>query len=71
MELPTEVMVHNELVGFKGNKGVLLRIASEGFYELNVAFGERIHRVMLPIGSTVLIGAEAETAVPADFEIER
>ncbi len=71
MELPTEVMVHNELVGFKGNKGVLLRIASEGFYELNVTFGERVHRVMLPIGSTALIGSEAETAVPADFEIER
>lgn len=71
MELPSEVMVHNELVGFKGNRGTLLRVAPEGYYELNIAFGESLHRVTLPIATTALIGAAAETAVPADFEIER
>ncbi len=71
MELPTEVMVHNELVGFKGNRGTLLRVAPEGYYELNIAFGESLHRVTLPIATTALIGSAPEVAVTVDFEVER
>jgi hypothetical protein len=72
MEVPAEVLVHNQLVGFKGNAGTLLRISEHGYYEINIVFGgQRAHRVMLPIHSTVLISKEPVTEVEADFEIER
>ncbi|HEX2253907.1 MAG TPA: hypothetical protein VHQ65_11625 [Thermoanaerobaculia bacterium] len=72
MELPAEVMVHNELVGMKGSRGVLLQIAADGYYELNVQFGERLHRVLLPIPATVLICREPEQVVGGEaMEIER
>lgn len=72
MELPTEVLIHNELVGMKGSRGRLLTISPHGYYEVNVRFGERLHRVLLPIGSTVLISQDPEEVVAEeDFEIER
>jgi hypothetical protein len=72
MELPAEVLIHNETVGIKGSKGTLLTISPHGYYEANVRFGERVHRVLLPIADTALIAAEPEEAVAADaMEIER
>jgi hypothetical protein len=72
MELPAEVLIHNELLGVKGGKGTLLKITSEGYYEVNCQFGERLHRTFLPIPGTVLIFREPEPAVDAaDLEIER
>lgn len=72
MELPAEVLIHNEVLGVKGGKGTLLKINPEGFYEVNCQFGERLHRTFLPISGTVLIAREPEAAVgPADLEIER
>lgn len=70
MELPAEVLIHNQILGLKGGKGVLIRIA-EGYYELNLQFGERSHRVFLPIDATVLIQRLPEDEVEADLEIER
>jgi hypothetical protein len=70
MELPAEVMIHNEMVGMKGNPGVLLHIA-RGYYEANCKFGEKTHRVMLPIGGTVLISATPEAVHGPGVEIER
>ena len=71
MELPSDVLIHNELLGLKGGRGSLIRVASEGYYEVNLVFGQNQHRVLLPIHSTVVIHQEAEDSVQADFEIER
>ena len=71
MELPTEVLVHNELIGVKGSAGTLLNISEHGFYEVNLRFGSNVHRVLLPIGSTVIISREAEAAPVDSLEIER
>ena len=71
MELPAEVLVHNEILGVKGSKGRLLTIAREGYYELNLAFGDRTHRVLLPIERTVIIASQAEAEFGVGEEIER
>lgn len=72
MELPAEVLIHNETVGMKGSRGTLLQIHPHGYYEANVKFGERLHRVLLPIDRTVVIGQEAEEAADLEaVEIER
>ena len=72
MELHTEVLIHNETLGVKGGKGVLLQISSDGYYEVNCVFGDRVHRTLLPIQGTVLISREPEeTTRLLDTEIER
>jgi len=72
MELHTKVLVHNSVLGFKGNEGVLLQISSDGYYEVNCVFGERVHRTLFPIQGTVLISREPEDASRLeDAEIER
>ena len=72
MELPAEVMVHNEQLGMKGTRATLVRVADGGYYELNVKFGERVHRVFLPIAATAVIAREPEpVAGPGAEEIER
>jgi hypothetical protein len=72
MELPAEVMIHNELVG-KSKEGTLLTISPQGYYEVNIRLGgERLHRVLLPIASTVVISQQAEEVVgEGTFEVER
>lgn len=72
MEVPAEVMVHNEQLGMKGTRATLLQVSDDGYYELNVKFGERVHRVFLPIGGTAVIAREPEpVAGPGAEEIER
>ena len=72
MELPAEVLIHNETLGVKGGKGTLLQINSEGYYEINCYFGERLHRTLFPIHGTVLISREPEQTVGGEaMEIER
>jgi hypothetical protein len=71
MELHTEVLIHNEILGVKGGKGVLLQISSDGYYEVNLLFGDRVHRTLLPIQSTVLISREPQDTTRSDLEIER
>ncbi|HVS04256.1 MAG TPA: hypothetical protein VMT16_15940 [Thermoanaerobaculia bacterium] len=70
MEIPSEVLVHSEQLGVKGGRGTLLRVG-EGYYELNLKFGDNVHRVLLPIGGTALIAAEPEPVLRSDIEIER
>jgi hypothetical protein len=71
MELPTEVLIHNETLGVKGGKGTLLQV-TEGYYEINCYFGDRLHRTLFPIQGTVLIAREPEQAVAGEaLEIER
>jgi hypothetical protein len=71
MEIPAEVLIHNELLGLKGARGVLIRVAAEGYYEVNLRFGNNTHRVLLPAHLTVVIAAEPEPAVGEQTEIER
>jgi len=72
MELPAEVLIHNELLGVKGGKGTLLKITSEGYYEVNCLFGDKLHRTYFPVQATVLICREPEQTVDGvDLEIER
>ena len=73
MELPEEVLIHNSTLGLKGGRGVLLRVAPEGYYEVNLAFGDKRHRTLLPVTGTVIISKEAEAPEldAAEFEIER
>ena len=71
MELPSEVMIHNALLGLKGTKGRLLQISPEGYYEVNCVFGDSTHRLMLPIAQTVIIAGEAEEAAGPQLEVER
>ena len=71
MEIPNEVLIHNELLGLKGARGTLIRIAPEGYYEVNLRFGANTHRVLLPVVASVVIAAEPEPAVGDQVEIER
>ncbi len=71
MEVPSAVLVHNPTLNLKGTKAALIRISDEGYYEMNVPFGEKTHRVLLPISETVVIQLVAEDLGEVDFEIER
>ncbi len=72
MELPAEVLIHNEVLGIKGGKAMLLQISADGYYEVNCQFGDRLHRTLFPIETTVVIQREPEpVAVSQDLEIER
>ncbi|HEV8631244.1 MAG TPA: hypothetical protein VGV61_13080 [Thermoanaerobaculia bacterium] len=71
MEIPNEVLIHNELLGLKGARGTIIRIAPEGYYELNLRFGNNTHRVLLPAATTVLISAEPEATAGDQVEVER
>lgn len=71
MELPAEVLIHNELLGLKGGRGTLLRVSSCGYFEVNCRFGEKVHRAYFPVDSTVLISAQPEFTPAEMAEIER
>ena len=71
MELPAEVLIHNEVMSFKGIMGTLITVSPDGYYEINCRFGERLHRTLFPIQSTVLIAREPEETLVSDLEIER
>jgi hypothetical protein len=71
MELHTEVLIHNETLGVKGGRGVLVQISPDGYYEVNCVFGDRVHRTLLPIHGTVLISRTPEEASNLEMEIER
>jgi hypothetical protein len=70
MELPADVLIHNETLGVKGGRGTLIQI-TEAYYEVNCQFGERLHRTLFPIQSTVLIAQNPEEPSRFDGEIER
>ena len=53
-----------------GEHGVL-RVSDEGYYELNLSFGDRVHRVLMPISDTVVIQQEPEVAVAEQIDVER
>lgn len=69
MELHTEVLIHNDTLGVKGGRGVLVQISPDGYYEVNCVFGDRVHRTLFPIHGTVLISRELEDATRSEMEI--
>lgn len=71
MEQPTDILIHNALLGVKGARGTLLAISPHGYYEVNMKFGDRLHRVLLPIETTVVIAQEAEEEAAAQLQVER
>jgi hypothetical protein len=71
MELPAEVLIHNETLGVKGGKGSLITVSPDGYYEINCVFGERLHRTLFPIQGTVLIASVPEETLGTNSEIER
>lgn len=71
MDLPADVQIHNELVGLKSGKGSLVAVRDQGFYEVNLTFGQKTHRVLLPIQNTVIIFRHPEAEFDASVEIER
>ncbi len=70
MELPAKVLIHNELLGIKGSRGTLLAISDIGYFEVRLKFGDKRHRVLLPIGETVVILQEPEEQAET-IDIER
>lgn len=71
METPAEVLVHCELMGLKGAKGRLLSSSPHGYYEINLHFGDKLHRTLLPIARTVLIASDAEENSGLVTDVER
>ena len=71
MELPIAVLIHNEILGIKGSRGDLLAISPYGYYEVNLKFGDKAHRVLLPTEGTVVIAQEPEVAAAERIEVER
>lgn len=64
------IKIYSEVLGAKGAKGKLVRIAEEGFFEVTVDIGGKSHTGLLPIASTVIIAAEPEEEI-APIEVER
>ena len=71
MELPAEVLIHNDILGVKGGRGVLIQVNADGYYEVNCYFGDKPHRTYFPIQGTVLIARQPEEVLHANLEIER
>ncbi len=72
MELPAKVLIYTNLYPeLNAKSGVLISIADQNFYEVQVQFRERRHTVLLPTTSTILIFEEPLLDVKPDFEIER
>ena len=71
MDLPADVLIHNELLGIKGGKGNLVAVSEHGYYELLCQFSGRRHRVLLPVGETALVFRQPEPEFDMEGEIER
>ena len=63
-------LLANLLGGAKAANGRLVRISSEGYYEVILALQGGSYTTLLPIASTVIIATQPEAAVAA-IEVER
>jgi hypothetical protein len=70
IEREAAIKIYNETLGAKGAKGRLIRVSSEGFFEVTIESGGRNFTALLPISSTVILAADAESEV-ATIEVER
>ena len=70
IEREAAIKIYSEILGAKGAKGRLTRVAPEGFYEVTIESGGKNFTGLLPIQSTVILAADAEEEVQA-IEVER
>jgi hypothetical protein len=70
IEREAPIKIYNEVLGAKGARGKLVRIAPEGFYEVTIESSGRYYTSLLPIQSTVILAADPEVEVPT-IEVER
>lgn len=71
IEREAPVKIYNETLGAKGAKGRLVRVTSEGFYEVSLEISGRNFTTLLPVASTVVLAAEPEPEIAALPEVER
>jgi hypothetical protein len=64
------IKIYNEVLGAKGAKGKLVRVAPEGFFEVTVEIQGKSYTGLLPIPTTVILAAEPEEEI-ATLEVER
>jgi hypothetical protein len=70
IEPESAVKIYNEVLGAKGAKGRLVRVAAEGYYEVTIESGGKNFTSLLPIQTTVILAAEPQEEVPP-LEVER
>lgn len=70
IEREAPIKIYSEVLGAKGAKGRLVRVAAEGFYEVTLESSGRDYTCLLPIASTVILAAEPEEQV-VTMEVER
>jgi hypothetical protein len=70
IERESVIRIYNELLGAKGSRAKLIRVSSEGFYEVQLESGGTNYTTLLPINSTVILAAEPEEEVAA-IAVER
>jgi hypothetical protein len=66
----TSELLANLLGGAKAANGRLVRISSEGFYEVTLTLQGGSYTTLLPIACTVIIATKPESEVPP-IEVER
>ena len=70
IERSAAIKIYNESLGAKGAKGQLVRVASEGYYEVTLESGGKSFEAFLPIQATVILAADPVEEV-ATVEVER
>ena len=74
IERETAILIYSEILattlGAKMAKGRLVRVASEGFYEVMLDSSGKSHTALLPVGATVIVAAKPEEEIPP-LEVER
>jgi hypothetical protein len=63
-------LLANLLGGTKAANGRLVRVASEGYYEVTLALQGGSYTTLLPIAGTVIIATKPEPEVPP-LDVER
>lgn len=70
MEIPSKVMIHNQILGVKGQVGTLISVSEAGFYEIHMQLGGATHKILFPVAETILIFADANQEL-VQIEVER
>ncbi len=71
MQSGNTVRIYNEAVGIKGGHGRLIRVNSQGYYEISLEIQGKFYESFLPISSTAIISMEPETETVEKIDIER
>jgi hypothetical protein len=71
MDVPTKVLVYNQLLSLSGTQGLLVALRAEGCYEIKLPSQGKVHTVLLPVAETALVYAEAEPEAAPEIDVER